>query len=272
RERHVDLDGRVRADGPQSDAARARTHDGMAVRRLRRRDRRRDGHLRQAHRQPLRRPDATRTSQGVVGAERAGGRRRRAGAEAGAGRRSEMTPTSERHSVRTHTKKGSQMQAKKRWYWTALLASLIGLVAVFGTGLGTAGTASSPEHYNAKSALLIKAFGTDKNVPKPVLAAVTRAAVPFTGAKLALALKCWKENICDTGTNGKVTVALADGFGENVWREVTHMEFVPGALTYPEIGKIIYTSGQNNTQKQISDFRSLIAQKVDVIVGFPDAG
>ena len=184
-----------------------------------------------------------------------------------------MTPTSERHSVRTHTKKGSQMQSKKRWYWTALLASLIGLVAVFGTGLGTAGTAtSSPEHYNAKSALLIKAFGTDKNVPKPVLAAVTRAAVPFTGAKLALALKCWKENICDTGTNGKVTVALADGFGENVWREVTHMEFVLGALTYPEIGKIIYTSGQNNTQKQISDFRSLIAQKVDVIVGFPDAG
>ena len=67
-------------------------------------------------------------------------------------------------------------------------------------------------------------------------------------------------------------MALADGFGENVWREVTHMEYVLQALTYPEIGKIIYTSGQNNTQKQISDFRSLIAQGVDVIIGFPDAG
>jgi ABC-type sugar transport system substrate-binding protein len=105
-----------------------------------------------------------------------------------------------------------------------------------------------------------------------VLAAVTRAGVAFTGAKLALALKCWKQNVCETGTNGKYTVALADGFGENVWREVTHMEFVLGALTYPEIGKIIYTSGHNDTQKQISDFRSLIAQKVNLIVGFPDAG
>ena len=50
------------------------------------------------------------------------------------------------------------------------------------------------------------------------------------------------------------------------------MEFVLGALTYPQIGKIIYTSGQGNTQKAISDFRSLIAQGVDVIIGFPDAG
>jgi ribose transport system substrate-binding protein len=105
-----------------------------------------------------------------------------------------------------------------------------------------------------------------------VLAAVYRAGLPISSSRLQLALKCWKENSCDTGTGGKFTVALADGFGENVWREVTHMEFVLGALTYPEIGKIIYTSGQNNTQKQISDFRSLIAQKVNLIIGFPDAG
>jgi ABC-type sugar transport system substrate-binding protein len=119
---------------------------------------------------------------------------------------------------------------------------------------------------------LTKAFGTTKNVPKPVLAAVARSGKPISAARLALALKCWKENVCETGTNGAVTVALADGFGENVWREVTHMEFVLQALTYPEIGKIIYTSGQGNTQKAISDFKSLIAQDVDVIVGFPDAG
>ena len=90
-----------------------------------------------------------------------------------------------------------------------------------------------PEKYNAKPALLLKAFGTTTGISKPVLAAVTRAGVPFTGKKLALAIKCWKENVCDTGTGGKITVALADGFGENVWREVTHMEFVLGALTYP---------------------------------------
>jgi ribose transport system substrate-binding protein len=153
----------------------------------------------------------------------------------------------------------------------AALVALVGLV-VAGTTASIATSSTSVEHYNASKALLIKAFGTDKGAPKPVLAAVYRAGQSFTGKKLALALKCWKQNICDTGTNGKYTVALADGFGENVWREVTHMEYVLGALTYPEIGKIIYVSGQNNTQKQISDFRSLIAQNVNVIIGFPDAG
>jgi ABC-type sugar transport system substrate-binding protein len=154
----------------------------------------------------------------------------------------------------------------------AALAAVAGLVVV-GATAGIATSSTSGEHYTAKKALLIKAFGTDQNVPKPVLAAVYRAGQPFTGAKLTLALKCWKQNICDTGSpSGKYTVAMADGFGENVWREVTHMEYVLGALTYPEIKKIIYVSGQNNTQKQISDFRSLIAQKVNLIIGFPDAG
>jgi ABC-type sugar transport system substrate-binding protein len=156
-----------------------------------------------------------------------------------------------------------------------LVAALLAAGAVAAASVA-AGALSSPgangENFNAKPSLLVKAFGTTKNVPKPVLAAVFRAGTPFTGARLQLALKCWKENVCDTGTGGKLTVAMADGFGENVWREVTHMEYVLGALTYPQIGKIIYTSGQNNTQKQISDFRSLIAQKVDLIIGFPDAG
>ncbi|HNO86501.1 MAG TPA: substrate-binding domain-containing protein, partial [Anaerolineales bacterium] len=87
-----------------------------------------------------------------------------------------------------------------------------------------------------------------------------------------LAIKCYNEKICDTGTGGKLTVALADGFGENFWRQMTHMEFVLQALTYPEIGKIIYVTAGGDTQKSISDFKSLVAQDVDVIVFFPDAG
>ncbi len=125
------------------------------------------------------------------------------------------------------------------------------------------------ETYDADPALLEKALGTSENVPNEILAAVYRAGLPVED--LDLALKCWKEKECDTGTGGDITVALADGFGENVWREVTHMEFVLQALTYPEIGRIIYTSGQADTQKAISDLRSLIAQDVDVIAGFPDA-
>ncbi len=155
-----------------------------------------------------------------------------------------------------------------------VLLSAVGMVAAAVTAgaVSSSSGTSSGEIYKAKPVLLKKAFGTTKAIPKSVLAAVYRAGLPINAARLKLALKCWKQNTCDTGTNGKYTVALADGFGENVWREVTHMEFVLGALTYPEIGKIIYVSGQNNTQKQISDFRSLIAQKVDLIIGFPDAG
>jgi ABC-type sugar transport system substrate-binding protein len=150
-----------------------------------------------------------------------------------------------------------------------LIAALVAAVAV---GAASGSPSQSDENFNAKPTLLTKAFGTTKGIPKPVLAAVYRAGLPISAAKLQLALECWKKKVCETGTGGDVTVALADGFGENVWREVTHMEYILQALTYPEIGKIIYTSGQGNTQKAISDFRSLIAQGVDVIVGFPDAG
>jgi ABC-type sugar transport system substrate-binding protein len=87
-----------------------------------------------------------------------------------------------------------------------------------------------------------------------------------------LAVKCWQDKICETGTGGPITVALADGFGENFWRQMTHMEFILQALTYPEIGKIIYITSLGDTARSVTDFKSLVAQDVDIIVGFPDAG
>jgi ribose transport system substrate-binding protein len=70
----------------------------------------------------------------------------------------------------------------------------------------------------------------------------------------------------------RLTVAYADGFGENVWRRVTAMEYIQQALTYPEIGRILYTSARGDASQAISDMRSYIAQEVDVIVIFADAG
>ena len=123
----------------------------------------------------------------------------------------------------------------------------------------------------ADSALLLKALGTTENINPMVLEAFDRASKPLSDADRELALKCWKNNVCDTG-RGTVTVALADGSGENVWRQVTHMEFVMQALMYPDVRKIIYTSAQGDASKAISDMRGLIAQKVNVIATFPDAG
>jgi ABC-type sugar transport system substrate-binding protein len=128
------------------------------------------------------------------------------------------------------------------------------------------------EIYDVDEAILLQAMGTTEGVPDVALAAFYRASLPVDEDMAALALQCWQEQSCDTGTGGDVTVALADGFGENVWREITHMELILQALTYPEIGHIIYTTAQFDTQKAISDLRGLIAQDVDIIIGFPDAG
>jgi ribose transport system substrate-binding protein len=121
------------------------------------------------------------------------------------------------------------------------------------------------------NALMTKALGSTDD-PGPVIAeSFRRAALDLTPEQRALALKCWKESSCETG-HGTLTVAYADGFGENVWRQVTKMEFIAQALTYPEIKKIVYTSAGGDAAKAVSDMRAYVAQKVDVIVAFADAG
>lgn len=160
-----------------------------------------------------------------------------------------------------------------RTLWRVFTSVCILLVVIGSIGLAAAQEPDEyGEIYDADPELLVKALGTSEGVPDVALAAFYRAGLPVSEEMAALALQCWRDKVCDTGTGGDVTVALADGFGENVWREVTHMEMILQALTYPEIGRIIYTSAQFDTQKAIADFRSLIAQDVDIIIGFPDAG
>lgn len=105
-----------------------------------------------------------------------------------------------------------------------------------------------------------------------IVEAFKRAAMPVTDEMRTKALECWNNNSCETGTGGELTVAYADGFGENVWRRVTAMEYIQQALTYPEVGKIMYTSARGDAAQAISDLRSYIAQGVDVIVIFADHG
>jgi ABC-type sugar transport system substrate-binding protein len=164
---------------------------------------------------------------------------------------------------------------KNRIHWRVITLAAL-LIWTLGTiGMAMAQDAEPDEFgeiYDADPELLTRALGTNEGVPDVALAAFYRAGLPVDEAMAELALQCWRDKVCDTGTGGDVTVALADGFGENVWREVTHMELILQALTYPEIGRIIYTTAQFDTQKAIADFRSLIAQEVDIIIGFPDAG
>ena len=123
---------------------------------------------------------------------------------------------------------------------------------ILATGLGGAGS-----------------LPTEERARNVALATITRAS---TTVDEDLALKCWKDNGCDTGTGGKLKVGLADGFGGNIARQIFKMEFILQALTYPEIGHIAYTDANLDTQKAISDVQSFAAQDYDVIVSYPDAG
>lgn len=133
------------------------------------------------------------------------------------------------------------------------------------------GFAASPSQARDANELLLKAVGTTEGVSPVIVEAIKHAAIDLTPDQRKLALECWKNNVCETG-HGKLTVAYADGFGENVWRQVTKMEFIEQALTYPDIKKIVYSSAQFDANKAISDMRAFIAQKVDIIVMFADAG
>jgi ribose transport system substrate-binding protein len=70
----------------------------------------------------------------------------------------------------------------------------------------------------------------------------------------------------------QASIALADGFGDNTWRELTRYSAVTVAAQCPSITKYVYTNGEGNTQKAISDINSLVAQGITAIVDFPDAG
>jgi len=148
---------------------------------------------------------------------------------------------------------------------------LRGLLAGAGMAAAMLALAAPPAHARDVDALMMKALGTTHNVGPVVAEAFRRAAIDLTPEQQALALKCWKQSVCETG-HGTLTVAYADGFGENVWRQVTKMEFIAQALTYPEIKKIVYVSARGDAAKAISDMRAYIAEKVNVIVMFADAG
>ncbi|HEY2477195.1 MAG TPA: substrate-binding domain-containing protein [Solirubrobacterales bacterium] len=70
----------------------------------------------------------------------------------------------------------------------------------------------------------------------------------------------------------EITLALADGFGDNNWRKITRAEAEAEAKECPSVKEFIYTDGQGDTQKAISDLEGLTAQGVNAAVIFPDAG
>ena len=107
----------------------------------------------------------------------------------------------------------------------------------------------------------------------PIVAeAMSRVELEVSPEVAALALQCKTDEQCDTGTGGEVVIGIADGFGDNVWREITLTELILQALTYPEVGRIVYTNAHGDVAAAISNMQALIAQDVDIILGYYDHG
>lgn len=139
---------------------------------------------------------------------------------------------------------------------------------------GDGALAEYGESTDADPALVEKALGPVGEVPDIVLASIARADQDPDDAIVAKALECWNAVECDTGTGGELIMGVADGGRLNVWRQVTHMEAILQALTYPEIGKIISRDAQWNQDPAVAagDIRFLIESDVDFIIGYPDQG
>jgi ribose transport system substrate-binding protein len=130
------------------------------------------------------------------------------------------------------------------------------------------------ESTDADPALVERALGPVEDVPAIVLAAIARAEQDLDDETIATALECWNNVECDTGSGGELVMGVADGGRLNVWRQVTHMEAILQALTYPEIGTIVSRDAQWNEDPAVAanDIRFLIQRDVDFIIGYPDQG
>ena len=141
--------------------------------------------------------------------------------------------------------------------------------AAEGTGLEEFG-----ESTDADPALVEKALGPVGEVPDIVLAAIARAEQDLDDATIAKAIECFNAVECETGTGGEVIMGYADGGGLNVWRQVTRMEAILQALTYPEIGTMVFRDAQWNPDPAVAagDIRFMIERGVTFIIGYPDQG
>ncbi len=175
----------------------------------------------------------------------------------------------------------------RRWRLGVGVTLVVVALFVVAAALGSTSSTKSPgstkasakggygEVYKADPKILAKTLfkatllpprGMSRNI---ALAAYGRASKKVNAN---LALKCWKNDGCKTGTKGKLTVAYVEPFGENVYRHISKMEFILQALTYKSIGRIIYKSAHSNPTQALTDFRAVIAQGADAIVSYPDFG
>lgn len=138
------------------------------------------------------------------------------------------------------------------------------------------------ESTDADPALVEKALGpvepSDEASWNVILASIARAEQDLDQATIDTAIACYTATVgggeCETGTGGEVIMGYADGGGLNVWRQVTRMEAILQALTYPDIGTIVFRDAQwaLDPAVPIGDINFMVERGVTFIIGYPDWG
>ena len=162
-----------------------------------------------------------------------------------------------------------------------LLAASLASCSTTGSSSGSnAPATASGEDITAESvdqqalaATIKKTFLTDIPVSEldPVVAdAMAAASKPLTPEQNELFKTCLQQGSCDTG-RGSLTVALAMQ-SSNAWGNIFRGEATAQALAYPQVKRIVYNNANGDVAAVLANLRSLIAQKVDIIVTDPVFG
>lgn len=112
---------------------------------------------------------------------------------------------------------------------------------------------------------------TADSLPTLMKEALERATPEPDAKTMETAFECWQKNSCSVG-DGDITLALADGFGDNTWRQFSKMNMILQALTYPEVGELVFTNAHGDLATFQADLRNLTAQGVDGIAVYNDFG
>lgn len=126
---------------------------------------------------------------------------------------------------------------------------------------------------------MTKNSGKTRKIAKLALAMLMGSVAPaFAGAdwcqQIAGGIYCAKPDATPPSHCGtkEITVALADGFAANPWRQMTAANIINEASRCPNVTGWTHTDGQGDTQKSIADIQGLAANGVNAIVVFPDSG
>jgi ABC-type sugar transport system substrate-binding protein len=126
-----------------------------------------------------------------------------------------------------------------------------------------------------QAAILKSAFLTPDIKPESldplILRGLEDAGAKYTDAQTKTAEGCLTQTECKIG-DGKLTIAILDGSGADLWRHITRAAITLQATSYPEIGTVIYQDAGGQLATMQAQLQSMVTRGVDGIVVYDDFG